>query len=130
MEQTLLVQDLSKTGYRRNCTIIIASTLVRYQNLIGVFFRVVTGLKFTKKNRIIHLQIQQGELAPKGNIKNGTVEWIPVDEYKITDRNIYNGQDYHTLTSERRTMDLDNLIADDGYVVTGGFFAVLYEEIN
>lgn len=72
-----------------------------------------------KKNRIIHLQIQEGELGERGKIKNGTLRWVPVDDFKITDKNIYNGKDYHTLSSEKRAIDLDNLEADDGHVVTG-----------
>lgn len=81
--------------------------------------RVVTGLKFIKHNRIFHLQIQEGELSPRCNIKNGTVRWVPVDDYKITDRQVYNGQDYHTISSDKRAIDLDNLEAENGYVVTG-----------
>lgn len=42
-----------------------------------------------------------------------------MSDFRITDRNIYNGRDYHTLSSEKRAIDLDNLEADDGHVVTG-----------
>lgn len=47
------------------------------------------------------------------------MQWVPVEDYKTTDQKVYNGQDYHTLTWEKRAIDLDDLIADDGYVVTG-----------
>lgn len=76
-------------------------------------------MKFAKQNRIIHLQIQEGELGPRGNIKNGTLRWVPVDDFRITDRNVYNGKDYHTLSSDKRAIDLDNLEAEEGHILTG-----------
>lgn len=72
-----------------------------------------------KQNRIIHLQIQEGKLLPHGTIDTDTVHWVPVEDYKITDKHIYNGQDYHTLSWEKRAIDLDDLVADDGFIVTG-----------
>lgn len=93
-------------------------------------FRVVTGLRFVKHNRIIHLQIQEGKLLPRGNIDLTTVHWVPVEDYKITDKNTINGQDYHTLTWEKRAVDLDDLVADDGYVVTGVRFKMIGSHLN
>uniref|UniRef100_A0A1Y1N5R8 Uncharacterized protein n=1 Tax=Photinus pyralis TaxID=7054 RepID=A0A1Y1N5R8_PHOPY len=92
--------------------------------------RVVTGLRFTKKNRIIHLQIQEGKLLPHGGIDSSTIRWVPVEDYKITDRYIYNGQDYHTLTWEQRSIDLDDLIADDQHVMTGVRFKKIGTHLN
>ncbi|KAJ8969231.1 hypothetical protein NQ317_002186 [Molorchus minor] len=80
--------------------------------------RVVTGLRFVKHNRILHLQIQEGELLPRGQINIETVHWVPVEDYKITDKKIFNGQDYHTLSWEKRAIDLDNLEADEGCILT------------
>lgn len=93
----------------------------RIQSIFPFFFSVVTGLRFVKKNRIIHLQIQEGKLLPKGKIDVDTVHWVPPEEYKISDRKIFNGQDYHTLSWEKRAIDLDDLEADEGYIVTGTF---------
>lgn len=76
-------------------------------------------MRFVKKNRIIHIQIQEGKLLPRGNIDASTVRWVPVEDYKITDRKIYNGQDYHTFSWEKRAVDLDDLEADEGHVLTG-----------
>lgn len=81
-------------------------------------------MRFVKKNRIIHLQIQEGELISRANIDNTTLRWIPVDDYHVTDRNVLNKQDFHTLTWEERSLDLDDLIADDNHVVTGSFRAI------
>ncbi|KAJ3646680.1 hypothetical protein Zmor_024256, partial [Zophobas morio] len=91
---------------------------------------VVTGLRFVKNNRIIHLQIQEGKLLPRGNIDMSTVHWVPVEDYRITDSHVANGQDYHTLTWEKRAVDLDDLVADDGYVVTGVRFKMIGSHLN
>lgn len=79
----------------------------------------VTGLRFVKKNRIIHLQIQEGELLPRMTINASSLTWKEPEDYKITDKKIFNSQDYHTLTWENRKMDLDDLEADEGHVLTG-----------
>lgn len=81
----------------------------------------VTGLRFVKKNRVIHLQIQEGELRPRMTINPSTLRWKEPEEYNISsnDRKMYEGQDYHTLTWKNRKMDLDDLEADEGYILTG-----------
>lgn len=79
----------------------------------------VTGLRFTKLNRIIHLQIQEGKLLPRGQIDTETIRWVPIDNYKLTDKNVYNKQDYHTLTWESRAIDLDDIEGENGHLLTG-----------
>lgn len=83
----------------------------------------MTGLRFIKKNRIIHLQIQEGKLLPRGNIDSTTVRWVPVDDYKITDRQIFNGQDFFTMNWEQRRLDLDDLNTAEGRILTGKIIA-------
>lgn len=92
--------------------------------------RIVTGLRFAKQNRIIHLQVQEGKLMPRGTIDVKTVQWIPVDTYKITDKNVYNDRDYRTLSWEKRAVDLDDLQTDDGYVMTGVRFKAIGSHLN
>uniref|UniRef100_A0AAR5PBK7 Uncharacterized protein n=1 Tax=Dendroctonus ponderosae TaxID=77166 RepID=A0AAR5PBK7_DENPD len=92
--------------------------------------KIITGLRFVKKNRVIHLQIQEGELLPRLGINASSVAWKPVEDYKITDRKIFNGQDYHTLTWEKRRIDLDDLEADDGHVLTGVRFKEIGSHLN
>ncbi|CAH1116052.1 unnamed protein product [Phaedon cochleariae] len=91
---------------------------------------IVTGMRFVKKNRIIHLQIQEGKLIERGRIDINTVHWVPVEEYKITDSKIFNGQDYHTFTWEKRALDLDDLEADPGYILTGIRFKEIGSHLN
>lgn len=94
-------------------------------------FRVVTGLRFVKLNRIFHLQIQEGELLPRGAINQSTLEWKPVDTYNIFDRDVKKGVDYHTLSYESRTIDLDDVNTDDNsFVITGVRFRVVGTHLN
>lgn len=79
--------------------------------------RVVTGLRFYKQNRIIHLQIQEGQLLERGKINATTTRWVPVEDYTIYDKGIRDGRDYHTLAWDRREVDLDDLTAPVGHVV-------------
>lgn len=90
-----------------------------YNSCKSFVSRVVTGLRFVKNNRIFHLQIQEGELLPRLNVNTSTVSWKPVENYTIIDRKIYDHQEFHTITWENRIVDLDDLEADDGYVLTG-----------
>lgn len=91
--------------------------------------KVVTGLKFVKKNRIIHLQIQEGELLPRGTINTETIQWKPLDAFDFRERSIKNGIDYHTLAWDRRAIDLDDLVAEHGQVVTGKLDQMLFFKI-
>lgn len=94
------------------------------------YHRVVTGLRFVKKNRIIHIQLQEGELMPRGAINSSSIQWSPIHEYKLLDRGIRNGMDYHTMTWDKRKLDLDNLIAPQSHVVTGARFRVIGSHLN
>nr|CAD7587095.1 unnamed protein product [Timema genevievae] len=80
---------------------------------------VVTGLRFIKVNRVIHLQIQEGALMPHGGINMSSLNWRPADDYRISDSDVHNGDDYHTLSWEQRAIDLDDLVAPPGHVMTG-----------
>ncbi|KAK9883216.1 hypothetical protein WA026_001406 [Henosepilachna vigintioctopunctata] len=92
--------------------------------------KVVTGLRFVKKNRIIHLQIQQGTLGPFGIIISNSTGWKEVEDYRIHDRSVYSGRDYHILTWEKRALDLDDLVADANHVLTGVKFKEIGSHLN
>lgn len=74
-------------------------------------------MRFYKQNRIIHLQIQEGQLLERGRINSTTVQWVPVEDYTILDKGVRDGRDYHTLAWDRREVDLDDLTAPAGHVV-------------
>ena len=79
----------------------------------------MTGIKLTKVNKVIHLQIQEGELLPRGEILEESVQWKDVDNFTVMDRNMQNGKDYHSLDWENRALDLDDLVAPKFHVLTG-----------
>ncbi|XP_016984536.1 uncharacterized protein LOC108048421 isoform X2 [Drosophila rhopaloa] len=93
--------------------------------------RIVTGLRFVKKNRIFHLQIQEGELLPRGAVNQSTLEWKPVENYNFFDRDVKKGADYHMLSYESRSIDLDDVNTDDNsFVITGVRFRVVGAHLN
>lgn len=63
--------------------------------------------------------IEQGILTSNITVFNKT--WKALDEFKITDRKIHPQKDYHTLTFDSRTIDLDQLQTDPECVVTGNY---------
>ncbi|CAK9823191.1 hypothetical protein ANTRET_LOCUS1580 [Anthophora retusa] len=92
--------------------------------------KVVTGIRFKKVNQIIHMQIQEGELMPHGNINKTTIEWKPVNAFSILDSNVTNSVDYHTLSWEKRGLDLDDYVLDGRYLLTGVKFRMLGSRLN
>lgn len=90
----------------------------------------MTGVRFRKVNRIIHIQIQEGELQSRGFINASTLSWKPVSDYKLLDRGIRSGLDYHTMSWDKRAIDLDDLIAPDNHVVTGLRWRVVGTHLN
>ena len=87
-------------------------------------FRVVTGLRFIEHNHIIHLQIQEGKLLPNGQIDLNSVQWLAPEDYDITQRNYVDGKDYHTLSWEKRSLQLVDIMAKQGNIVTGVGFVL------
>lgn len=90
----------------------------------------MTGVRFVKKNRIIHIQIQEGDLKERGFINASTLEWKPVSDYKLLDRGIRNGLDYHTMSWDKRAIDLDDLTAPINHVVTGVRLRIIGTHLN
>ncbi|KAG8223712.1 hypothetical protein J437_LFUL004077 [Ladona fulva] len=92
--------------------------------------RVVTGLRFVKVNRIIHLQIQDGVALPGGAINVSTLEWVPIQPFKPSDPGIIRGVDFHMMTWEERSIDLDTLSGPEGNVLTGVRLRLLGPHLN
>ena len=91
---------------------------------LSLCFRVVTGIKLSKVNKVIHLQIQEGKLLPRGEILQESVQWKDVDESTIEG---INGKDYHTLDWDNRAIDLDDLVAPKSHLLTGKTHRYLVE---
>lgn len=79
--------------------------------------KVVTGVRFTKKNRVIQIEIEQGRALPEGSILESSREWITPDPIDL-DNDIPN-RDYLMMTYETRALDTDLLEAPPGHVITG-----------
>ncbi|XP_065161063.1 uncharacterized protein [Atheta coriaria] len=75
------------------------------------------------------MQIQEGVLGKGGVISSAS--WVPVVSYQITDRNVREDVDYHTLTWLDRAIDLDDLETDKMHeVLTGIRFGMLGTHLN
>ncbi|KAH8376690.1 hypothetical protein KR093_000909, partial [Drosophila rubida] len=94
--------------------------------------RVVTGVRFVKHNRVFHLQIQQGQLLPRGVINASTVAWKPVDNYLISQSQVARNVDYHIMDYRNRGLNLDEVTMTDdkAFVVTGVKFRVSNNRLN
>ncbi|KAI8035940.1 uncharacterized protein LOC128256687 [Drosophila gunungcola] len=92
---------------------------------------VVTGVRFVKVNRVFHLQLQQGELLPRGSINISSLQWQPVQAYNLSDVDIRDGYDFHTLSVDSRAIDLDEISANStDQVVTGVRFRIFNKHLN
>lgn len=78
----------------------------------------------------MHLQIQEGVMNPRGLINETTLQWVPVKNYTIRDSGVRNGIDYHTMTWDKRSIDLDELKGDASHVVTGIRFRLVGSHLN
>ncbi|XP_044249063.2 uncharacterized protein [Drosophila takahashii] len=93
--------------------------------------KIVTGVRFVKSQRVFHLQLQQGELLPRGTINNSSLEWLPVEDYNVSDVDIRDGYDYHTLSMDSRAIDLDEISVNaTDQVVTGVRFRIFKNHLN
>lgn len=72
-------------------------------------------------------RITQGQLINNAQINvtnNEWQKWKPLDLFRLTDYDVDEGVDYHTLSWQNRSIDLDELVAPPGQVITGIRFAV------
>lgn len=84
-----------------------------------LYRRIVTGVRFVNSNDMLHLQVQEGELMKQGLINKNTISWVPIENYTIFDDNIHESQDYLILRYERRSIDLNDIIAGNDFAVIG-----------
>ncbi|KAB7498385.1 hypothetical protein Anas_02406 [Armadillidium nasatum] len=98
----------------------------RFISLKPVVSDIVNG----RKNRVVHLQVQQGAAMPQGQVDPNTLEWVEVEPITVDSDKYKDGIDYFTFKYEARSMDLDKLIAPKGHVITGVKFRTLGAHIN
>ncbi|KAI9565211.1 hypothetical protein GHT06_008993 [Daphnia sinensis] len=95
--------------------------------------RLVTGVRFVKKDRVLHIQIQEGEALPQGSVNETTLQWQPITPITIPSsqqETAADGLGYATLRYEERALDLDDLVAPKGHVITGLRFRKLGGHLN
>ncbi|XP_012216022.2 uncharacterized protein orion isoform X2 [Linepithema humile] len=92
--------------------------------------KVITGIRLQKVDQVIHIQIQEGQLLPRGAINTSTIEWQPIDDFSVMDSNVKSGIDYHKLVWERRALDLDDLTSPQDHLLTGIRFRMVGSRLN
>ncbi|XP_034936300.1 uncharacterized protein, partial [Chelonus insularis] len=93
---------------QRNTIQSFCQDMVETDSLLGY---VLTGVRFKIRDRIVYLEIQQGKLV-NGNIDLKTVHW----------KNSQPCRYYGVLNYNHRSLQLDDVLAPEGYAITGLFW--------
>ena len=79
--------------------------------------KIVTGVRFVKKNGIIHLEIEQATALKEGKIEESSRQWVQsqnLDPQNSTQKSL--GY-FKTMSYEERALDIDRLEAISGKVI-------------
>lgn len=89
---------------------------------------VVTGVSLLKKNGVIQFAIAERHLDAFGHVNTTYIEypWKLGEHFVPNDNTSRLGIDYHTLSWEKRALDLDTVIGPIGTVVTGVRFMITH----
>ena len=69
--------------------------------------KVVTGVRFVKKDRIIHLEIQQAVAVAEGGVQDDTREWKEAESLDV--ETAKPNEDIMVMSYEQRAFDTDRL---------------------
>lgn len=94
-----------------------------------VCFRVITGVRLVKQNRVFYFEIEQGEVTSRG-LNKAELDWKTVEAFSLYGKDVREGQDFFKLDWLQRSIDLDDLIAPPGHVLTGVSFRNLGGHLN
>jgi len=92
--------------------------------------KIVTGVRFVKKNGIIHLEIEQATALKEGKVDDSSRQWVQsqnLDPQNSTQKSL--GY-FKTMSYEERALDIDRLEAISGHVITGVRFQDLGGHLN
>jgi len=83
--------------------------------------KIVTGVRFVKRGKIVYPQIEQATALSEGGIDETTRTWVEPTQIAYSDvRNLTkNTGSVFTMSYEQRAMDMDSLMAPEGHVLTG-----------
>ncbi|XP_057339787.1 uncharacterized protein LOC130677162 [Microplitis mediator] len=142
----LLSEGYTAYKYCRTCMCTCAeqdgiSTAIRTISLIPQFAdiennMVVTGVRFVKKYRLFHVQIEQSKLGPYGEIVPGTSKWKRISRFSYDDkddggflmdtkrgqRKLFNNEGFKFITHDSRTINIDQLETPKGEIIVGVTF--------
>ena len=79
--------------------------------------KIVTGVRFVKKNGIIHLEIEQATALKEGKVDDSSRQWVQsqnLDPQNSTQKSL--GY-FKTMSYEERALDIDRLEAISGKVI-------------
>lgn len=88
----------------------------------------MTGIRFLKQNRIIHIFISERKLGPSGQIEMSKINdepWLSDYKFLKEDSGVKEGVDFHELTWKNRIIEIDTIRAPKDEVVTGVRFRVV-----
>eukprot|EP00096_Caligus_rogercresseyi_P004378 TRINITY_DN1860_c0_g1_i1.p1 TRINITY_DN1860_c0_g1~~TRINITY_DN1860_c0_g1_i1.p1 ORF type:complete len:587 (-),score=112.25 TRINITY_DN1860_c0_g1_i1:142-1902(-) len=92
--------------------------------------KVVTGLRFVKKGRVLGLEVQQARALPEAFIDGQTKEWVESKDAIDVNNSELKNVDFMEMSYEQRAMDLDVIDAPEGHVVTGARFRNIGGHLN
>jgi len=93
--------------------------------------KVITGVAIRKLNGMFQWSITDNKLLMNGQIQQDAKPiWKTTSEFRITDSKVKDGIDYHTLTYERRGINLDTLEVPYGTAITGIRFQIHNGNLN
>jgi hypothetical protein len=91
--------------------------------------KVLSGVRFVKKNRIIHIEIEQSQALPEGLVNDTDKSWISApNDLRIGQAG--DQEDVFEMSYENRALDIDILEAPQNHVITGLRFRRLGGHIN
>ncbi|XP_034935116.1 uncharacterized protein [Chelonus insularis] len=90
--------------------------------------KVVTNFRFTEKNKMIYVQVEESELLPQLRVNHNESSWVPLEDYTYRKGNFYRVSDnkplrenveFAFIDDQRRTFNLDDIILPANHVLTG-----------
>ncbi|XP_057325759.1 uncharacterized protein LOC130667878 [Microplitis mediator] len=89
--------------------------------------KVVVGVKFIKKDGMIHIQIKESKLLPDGKVDMNNASWKPLGNHSNLDEfaaNLDHKKDFNGLIAGRDfgysdKLNLDDVVVAEDYVITG-----------
>lgn len=116
------------TEISKSIKIEIIENLIILKRNYDFAYSIVTAVALKKFQGVFHLLVVERELKPFGLVNATSPAWASYGSggyFSLHDPQIREGLDYHTLTWENRSVNLDTVEAPAGKVVTGVRFRVI-----